>query len=232
MTRKLVVAIAALASIAAGATACDARGSDGGPNARSDPAARPTFVALGDSITSPVGTGSEQDWSRWADPEGRLELLANAGVGGERTDQILARVEADVLAHQPQWVTVLAGTNDISQDVGAEPIIFNLTRIYDTLDGAGVRFVAITIPPQIMMTPEQVATHQAVNTWMRERVQADWPGSLLGDWSAALSVDGDGVSPIPEFFPDGVHLGREGAEAAGRALAPTFAAIVDAPPAP
>jgi lysophospholipase L1-like esterase len=158
-------------------------------------------------------------------------LLANAGVGGERTDQILARVEADVLPHQPQWVTVLGGTNDVSQNIGAEPIIFNLTRIYDALDAAGIRFIAITIPPQIMMTPEQLATHNAVNTWLRERVQADWPGSLLGDWSAALSVDGDGVSPIPEYFPDGVHLGLEGAQAAGQALAPTLAAILEEAPA-
>lgn len=229
MPRRLLVAIA-ITSLAVGATACDARGGSNELNAQTDAAARPTLVALGDSLTTPVGSGSEKDWLRWADPDGRFELLANAGVGGERTDQILARVEADVLAHNPQWVTVLGGTNDVSQDVGAEPIIFNLTRIYDLLDAAGIRFIAITIPPQIMMTPEQLATHNAVNTWMRERVQADWPGSLLGDWSAAISVDGDGVSPIPEYFPDGVHFGLEGAEAAGQALAPTFTAALDTAP--
>jgi lysophospholipase L1-like esterase len=224
VARKLSATIA-VAALALGAAACDARGTGGAANAP------PTLVALGDSITTPVGTGSDQDWLRWADPEGRFELLGNAGVGGERTDQIFARVEADVLAHRPQWVTVLGGTNDISQGVGAEPIIFNLTRIYDTLDAAGIRFIAITIPPQIMMTPDQLAVHGAVNTWLRERVQADWPGSLLGDWSAALSVNGDGVSPIPEFFPDGVHFRVAGAEAAGRALAPTFAGILEPAPA-
>lgn len=185
-----------------------------------------TLVVLGDSLTHPLGTGGDADWLRWADPDGRFELLANAGVPGDRTDQVLARVEQQVLAHRPAWATVLAGTNDIAQGVGAEPIIFNLTRIYDALAAAGIRFVAITIPPLVMMTPDKVATHQAVNAWMRERVEADWPGvGVLADWSAALSTNGDGISPAAGFFPDGVHFSAAGAQAAGTALAPVFAAI-------
>lgn len=184
-----------------------------------------TLVTLGDSLTAPLGTGDDADWLRWADPDGRFELLANAGVPGERTDQILARVDADVVAHHPGWATVLAGTNDISQDIGAEPIIFNLTRIYDALEAADIDFVAVTIPPLVMMTPERVATHETVNAWLRDRVEADWPGAVLGDWSAALSTGGDGISPADGFFPDGVHFSAAGAQAGGTALAPVFAAI-------
>lgn len=183
-----------------------------------------TLVVLGDSLSRPAGTGEDGDWLRWADPDGRFQLLANAGVAGERSDQIFARV-GDVVAQQPTWATVLAGTNDIGQDVRAEPIIFNLTRIYDALEAAGISFVAITIPPLVMLTPERVATHEAVNAWIRERVPADWPNAVVGDWSAALSTNGDGISPAPGMFPDGVHLSAAGAEAGGRALAPVLAAI-------
>lgn len=209
-------------SLALAGAACTA------DDAEPDGPAPLTLVALGDSLTHPVGTGTDDDWWRWANPEGRFELLANAGVPGDRTDQVLARVEQEVVARRPAWATVLAGTNDIGQGVGAEPIIFNLTRIYDALAAADIRFVAITIPPLVMMTPDKVATHEAVNAWMRERVEADWPGvGVLADWSAALSTNGDGISPAAGFFPDGVHFSAAGAQAAGTALAPVFAAITE-----
>lgn len=218
--RPLAVAVA-LAVLAAACSAGDAA-----PTGTTVAPARPlTLVVLGDSLTAPVGTGGAADWLRWADPDGTFELIGNAGVPGERSDQILARVAADVIARRPGWVTVLAGTNDISVDVRAEPIIFNLTRIYDALEAAGINFVAITIPPLVMLTPERVATHQAVNAWLRARVEADWPNATLGDWSAALSVGGDDISPNAGMFPDGVHFSEAGAEAAGNALAPLFAEL-------
>jgi len=225
LTRRELLAVAGAGVLAAVTGACvpdDA--ADSAATAVPDDATL-TLVVLGDSLTHPLGTGGDADWLRWADPDRRFELLANAGIPGERTDQVLARVERDVVARRPAWVTVLAGTNDISQNVRAEPIVFNLSRVYDALASAGIGFVAITVPPLVMMTPEKVTTHQTVNAWLRERVEADWPGAVLGDWSAALSVGGDGISPAPGMFPDGVHFSAAGAQAAGAALAPTFAAI-------
>lgn len=225
--RRGLTGIVVAGALAVGAAACTGDDDTGTGSVTGEPEPL-TLVALGDSLTHPVGTGGDADWLGWADPDGRFELIGNAGVPGERSDEILARVGQDVVARHPAWVTVLAGTNDISQDVRAEPIIFSLTRIYDALDAAGIRFVAITIPPLVMMSPERVATHEAVNAWMRERVEADWPGvGVLGDWSAALSTNGDGISPAPGFFPDGVHFSAAGAQAAGTALAPLFARIAD-----
>ena len=214
---KFVGAALALTAACAGSTAEPERTAPTTPEL--------TLVALGDSHTTPVGTGTDGDWLAWADPDGRFRLLANAGVGGERSDQIFARVETDVIAHHPTWATVLAGTNDIGQGVGAEPIIFNLTRIYDALATAEIGFIAITIPPLVMLTPEKVATHRAVNAWIRERVPVDWPNGVVGDWSAAVSTNGDGISPAAGMFPDGVHFSAAGAQAGGQALAPVLAAI-------
>lgn len=221
--RRLGVILAAVIALTA---ACTRSGDDDDGGA--DAAAPLTLIALGDSLSHPVGTGADDDWLRWADPDGRFELIGNAGVPGDRTDQIFARIERDVIAKHPAWVTVLAGTNDISQDVRAELIIVNLAQIYDALEAAGISFVAITVPPLVMMTPERVAAHQAVNAWLRERVEIDWPGSVLGDWSAAVSVNGDSISPAPGFFRDGVHFSAAGAQAAGTALAPVLATIADA----
>ena len=195
-----------------------------GPDDESTPDGRATLVVLGDSLTAPIGR-DDADWLQWADPEGRFELLANAGVPGERTDQILARVESDVIVPGPEWATVLAGTNDVNADVDAMTIIANLTAIYDQLAAAQIGIIALTLPPMVMLQPNRVEAHQAVNAWLREHVEVDWPGSVLADWNPALSVNGDGISPIPEYFADMVHLNAEGARAGGEALRDVFAAV-------
>ena len=44
--------------------------------------------------------------------------VTNVGIGGERTDGALARLEKDVLAKKPRLVTVMYGTNDSYVDKG------------------------------------------------------------------------------------------------------------------
>src|SRR5262249_44314137 len=90
----------------------------------------PVIVALGDSTTAgtplfrspveapPAGRGDERSqyayWLSRAHPEWRV---LNRGVNGERTDQIAARFDRDVLAASPQLVVIIAGVNDVYQGV-------------------------------------------------------------------------------------------------------------------
>lgn len=214
MKRALLIVVA----LVVGAVACS----------QGDQAGQLTLVVLGDSLTAPVGTG-EADWLRSADPDQRFSLLANAGVPGDRTDQVLARVEPEVIVRGPRWATVLAGTNDIGQHVDAMTIIANLTAIYDELTAAGVGLIAITVPPMSTADPAQIESLQAVNGWMREHVTVDWPGAVLADWSAALSVNGDGITPVPEYYSDVVHIDADGARVGGQALRAAFASVSAAP---
>ena len=80
--------------------------------------------------------------------------LFNAGVSGNRSDQILARVSS-VTAYSPKWVFELSGTNDVSQLVAfyggngtlAETTtIANRKAIWAQLIAAGSRVVAMSIP--------------------------------------------------------------------------------------
>ena len=211
--RWKLVALTAVVTLAA--VACVDKRPDG----------RTTVVALGDSLTAPVGKRSHDDWWRWADSEGRFRLLAAAGVPGQRSDEILARVDRDVVRRRPDVAIVLAGTNDIGQGVEALTIVANLAAIYDALTTAGIRFVAITIPPMVMLDPAQVASHEAVNAWLRDTVDSRWAGARLADWSDELSVGGDGVSPRPDYFVDGIHFSSAGARAAGEAIARVLAEL-------
>jgi lysophospholipase L1-like esterase len=79
--------------------------------------------------------------------------VRNLGIGGERTDQALARLERDVLSLRPRLVTVMYGTNDSYVDPGAresritvDEYRANLTRIVKLLRAQAVRPVLMTSP--------------------------------------------------------------------------------------
>lgn len=77
----------------------------------------------------------------------------NAGVGGENTFEGLARIEADVLAHNPALVTVEFGLNDIRYEpdkrVSEEQFAANLRQIHARLTAAGVAIIFMTPTPII-----------------------------------------------------------------------------------
>lgn len=74
---------------------------------------------LGDSITDGNTYPSlVQDAVRQT---GRLGMVAiNAGIGGDTAEQMAARLDRDVLVHQPTLVTFSAGGNDLHHGVTAE----------------------------------------------------------------------------------------------------------------
>lgn len=114
------------------------------------------MVALGDSITRGERTGVKADETFAALLEARVKQnikVVNAGVGGERTDGALARLEKAVLAHKPAVVLVMYGTNDSYVDVGKkEPRLTvaqyreNLAKLVDAIRKAGGEPVLMTEP--------------------------------------------------------------------------------------
>ena len=124
-----------------------------------DPAAPPRIVALGDSITKGVRTGVAADEIFTFLVETRLRerspgaVVINVGIGGERTDQALARLDAVVAEHRPTAMLVMYGTNDSYVDPGrTEPRLSrdafaaNLEAIVDKLRAAGVQPILMTEP--------------------------------------------------------------------------------------
>ena len=110
------------------------------------------IVALGDSTTAgtpgfrspleapPSGAGDLTSQYAWwlmqAHPG--WEVL-NRGVNGERTDQIRARFDRDVLDAAPSVVIIIAGVNDVYQGRAAAEVIEQLRGMYDTATAAGRR---------------------------------------------------------------------------------------------
>ena len=114
--------------------------------------------------------------------------VINQGVDGERSDQILARFDRDVLAQRPNVVVLIAGVNDVYQGRPAAE--------------AGIAVVAGSIVPYNTATAEQNARMREVNDWIRDTAAAD-PHIEFVDTRAAVAAPDD---PDRLFeSPDGLH---------------------------
>jgi lysophospholipase L1-like esterase len=164
---------------------------------------------LGDSITD-----------SWDDPKfggffpGKPYI--NRGISGQTTPQMLLRMRADVLAHKPKVLVLLAGTNDISGNTGRvtnEQIQDNITMIAELATLHGIKVVLSSIlptsnyhakpgdvqPPQTVRRPlERI---RALNTWLK--AYADANRHIYLDYYAA-TTDAQGMLKT-ELSADDLH---------------------------
>jgi len=111
------------------------------------------YVALGDSYTIGTSVGSAERWpdqlvAALGPATPRLELVANLGVNGY-TSADLIRDELPTLADlDPGFATVLIGVNDVVQGVPAAVYVANVTTILDSLVARLPvdRIVSVAIP--------------------------------------------------------------------------------------
>lgn len=119
----------------------------------------PRLIALGDSITRGARKGVEPGEAYVSRLQaalretGRVAWVHNAGIGGERTDQALARLDSEIIAQRPDLVTVMYGTNDSWVDAGKtasrlseRAYAENLREIVRRLRAGGARVVLMTPP--------------------------------------------------------------------------------------
>lgn len=73
-----------------------------------------TLVCLGDSITQNTQGYCAMIAALIAAtyPDRGIRVI-NAGIGGHKVTDMLLRLDRDVLVHQPDWVTVSVGVNDV-----------------------------------------------------------------------------------------------------------------------
>lgn len=191
-----------------------------------------TVVLFGDSIAAqdlngsdaatPFGSGGGRGF--WTQAQLQLRyrfvLLNNAGVGGNTTAQMLARIQTDVLAYSPGYCIVQGGGNDVTNGVAAATTIANLQAIYDILRAAGIVVVACTqTPTGSADTTVEKANLAAINNWIRGYA-ISVPGIILCDWYPYLAdpITGDPATGMMWDTP-AVHQSQLGAYRMGSALA-------------
>lgn len=173
------------------------------------------IVALGDSTTAgtplfespleapPNGRGDERSqyayWLMARHPDWRV---LNRGVNGERSDQIAARFDRDVVGAQPAVVVILAGVNDIYQGKPATAVTAQLRAMYDRAAAARIPVVAGSILPYNTATAAQNAAMHTVNAWIAAQAAQD-PHVRFVDTRAAVAATGD--RDQLSGSPDGLH---------------------------
>jgi dipeptidyl aminopeptidase/acylaminoacyl peptidase/lysophospholipase L1-like esterase len=124
-----------------------------------DPLRGIEIVTLGDSITKGYRPGVRRDETFAAQLESRLNdeglpvRVTNVGIGGERTDQALARLDRDVIARRPRIVTIMYGTNDSYVDAGKTSSRISAEAYRDNLRELVRRLRAADIQPVLMTEP-------------------------------------------------------------------------------
>lgn len=178
------------------------------------------IVCLGDSTTagtpyfeSPIEappdgrgdeTGSFPYWLRQRHPDW---VVLNRGVNGERSDQIAARFDRDVLSNTPNAVVIIAGVNDVYQGRPARHVSDQLGAMYGRAIDHGLVVVAGTIVPYNTATPAQNAAMREINQWIAARAADDKKMRFVDTRAAAASpTDPDRLSGSP----DGLHPDRDG----------------------
>jgi acyl-CoA thioesterase-1 len=178
-----------------------------------------TLVCLGDSITQ-----NDQGYCAMlavliaaAYPERRIRVV-NAGIGGNKVPDMLARLDRDVLAHRPDWVTVNVGINDVwhglsgwgSGGVGLADYRAGLEKLVDRLLGS--RTWVVLVPPTVIGEDPQSEGNRRLTVYraaMREIAAARnllvAPCDIYIDTALAAGA-AQGGEPGKTLTTDGVHL--------------------------
>ncbi|MFO1019886.1 MAG: SGNH/GDSL hydrolase family protein [Planctomycetales bacterium] len=195
-------------------------------------------VTLGDSITKGVRTGVAADQTFAALLEVELKrrgfdaTVSNVGIGGERTDQALVRLEKDVISKKPGFVTIMYGTNDSYIDPGrtvsrltAEEYAKNLRELVRRLRGASIEPILMTPPKWAVESKDGRGKNPngPLEPFVEEcrRVARELKVPLVdhyGEWSAREA----GGEPIAPITTDGCHPNPEGQAMLCRTILPVL----------
>ena len=185
-------------------------------------------VFLGDSITA--GSIDETNhaygasWPTFACGFSgqRIQYVYNAGVPGNNSGQMLDRIQADVIARAPQLCTLMAGTNDIGNNVPFATYQANVRAIVTALRTAGIVPVICTIPPNA-----DAARHGRISQWngWLKRYAASL-GLILLDTHGVLVDPATAGAYLAAYNGDGTHPNMAGTLAVGQYVATNLAPLL------
>lgn len=185
-----------------------------------------TAVLFGDSITannnaSPIKT-QDIGYFTWGNALSgmRFNVLNNAGIAGNTTTQMLARIATDVLAYKPKICTVMGGTNDTDTD----PVVVvpNLRSIYQTLTAAGIYVVALAVLPRPTGSTAQKQNILLVNRWIADYWASKSGGEFVDAFAAVVDPTSTTQAATSNALSDNVHPSNLGAYWIGKKISPVL----------
>jgi lysophospholipase L1-like esterase len=168
---------------------------------------RRRVVFMGDSIT--------EGWAQQSFIKDN-PVYVGRGISGQTAPQMLVRFRSDVIALKPAVVHIMAGTNDIARNTGAETpeeIEGYIKSMVELALANRIKVVLASVPPAKDFYwhrgLEPAARIRALNDWLREYA-AHRRVAYVDYWSVMATSDG---AMKPEYSMDGVHPNAAGYEA-------------------
>ncbi|MDR3707372.1 MAG: GDSL-type esterase/lipase family protein [Capsulimonadaceae bacterium] len=171
---------------------------------------------LGDSITH----------YGWSEPKGYVHLVVDclaangvsvvpvpAGVSGNTSQDMLARLDRDVLSKTPDWMTLSCGVNDVwhgDRGVAFAPYMTNISSIVDKARAANVKVIILTATPIMEDLGNDNNKKLAYyNDFLR--YLASQKGCILADLNKGMAdVISTKTAPGNYATRDGVHMNELG----------------------
>lgn len=140
-----------------------------------------------------------------------------AGVSGNKSNNMLDRLERAVIAKKPQWMTFSCGVNDVwhgEKGIPLEKYKENVTKIFDKCAAAGVKVIVLTAT-MIGEDPSNPNNRKlaAYNEWLRaEAKKRNLPmADLNADMQTMLAeIRKTDKSRGNKITRDGVHMAYRG----------------------
>jgi lysophospholipase L1-like esterase len=174
---------------------------------------------LGDSITQ----------SGWGNPKGYVKLVvaglkANgaeiqpvpAGISGHKSNDMLARLDRDVLSKKPDWMTLSCGVNDVwhgPKGVPLEAYKKNIREIIDKCAAANVKVIILTatVIKEDLNSPENQKL-AAYNDFLRSFAQEKHLRIADLNASFQMRIKSENKPGVKVLTIDGVHMAPLGDE--------------------
>ena len=167
---------------------------------------RPDVLFIGDSIT--------ELWELYAyfDTD---KFLVNRGIGGDTSEYLLKRLEADCLQLNPKTVVLMIGTNNIfraepdywwrqdgiDRETVLEEYKQDILQIIEKIESKSIELVLCSVPPSEIAPPFDRELRFEMTAKMNEFLKS--LGKTFVDYTDVLSNDGKTL--IYDYSPDGIH---------------------------
>ena len=161
----------------------------------------PEVVFMGNSIT--------ELWAAYHPTFFSSHNYCGRGIGGQTSTQMLARFTADVINLRPKAVVIMAGTNDVAQNIyWVEPdkVVDNVVAMCLLARASGIVPIISSIPPcaTFRWNPDiKNAAQTIVDINKRLRAYAEVNGIVYVDYHAALADKQNGF--LKQLSDDGCH---------------------------
>ena len=147
---------------------------------------------------------------------------ANFGIGGDRCENVLLRLDDGELKDcTPKLIVLMIGTNNQGMNTAAE-VAFGVTTVVKALrvKCPKSRILILGILPSSGTPYEKTS---AINTSLAKLADRD----MIGYFDFGAKLQDKDKKMLPIMFADAVHLSRAGYDEWGKALAPVITKVME-----